>query len=579
MYWKRLFSRKSLSMLNAELEAESQLHRVLGPVSLTSLGVGAIIGAGIFAMTGRVAANDAGPGVILCFALAGIACLFAALCYAEFASLVPVAGSAYTYTYATLGEIFAWIIGWDLILEYAMASATVAAHWTDYLNQALKAITGQELPQAISASPMVHENSYVNLPAILVILFVTWILVIGIRQSALANTILVVTKLAVVLFVVVLGCGYVSFANWTQVPVERRKDVDLSDYLTRHSDVAALVPSGFVSDQTSGGELLTRLPELMDKLSPEQVSHIRKLPDANKKWGVLSLLGIRHLLDPIDDAVRSNFLPYGFSGLMMGAALVFFAFIGFDSISTHAEEAIHPQRDLPIAILGSLFLCTILYMLVSGVITGMEPYPEIDEGAAVAAAFLKQAEIQGSSLLRAAAALIAVGALAGMTSVLLVMSLSQTRIFLAMARDGLLPKQLFATVHEKYRTPYRSTILTGVVIALITGFFSVRMLEEMVNIGTLMAFMMVCIAVPILRLRHPDVPRPFRCPAIWFVAPMGILVNLSLMLFLPLETWLRLVIWMGIGMVIYLGYGIHNSVMRKTDSTSSTGNIASSTVS
>jgi APA family basic amino acid/polyamine antiporter len=574
MAWKHLFERKSLEMLHAELHGEQRLHRVLGPVSLTSLGVGAIIGAGIFAMTGRVAANDAGPAVMASFVLAGVACVFAALCYAEFASMAPVAGSAYTYTYATLGEIWAWIIGWDLILEYAMSCAVVAAHWTHYLDEAARTLFGVSLPYAWTSDPFTPHivgdetfRAYVNLPAMLVIAAVTYVLVIGIKESALTNTVLVIIKLVVVLFVIGLGAGYVNSANWTQVPVEQRKDVDLPDYLSRHPELAGQLPPQAVTSLTSGQVFVEQHADLLADLSDGERARIAALPNSVKKWGLLGALGIKHLLEPIDDAVRSPFMPYGFSGMMVGAALVFFAYVGFDSISTHAEEAVRPQRDVPLAILTSLVLCTVLYMLVAGVITGMEPYYEIDTNAAVAAAFRKQAEQHDNPFLRAAAGTIAVGALAGMTSVILVTFLSQARVFLAMARDGLLPKSIFAVVHDKYRTPHRSTILTGGIIALVCGFLPIRVLEEMVSIGTLMAFVLVCGSVLILRLRRPELERPFRCPALFVVAPLGILVNLSLMFFLPLDTWIRLAAWLALGLVLYFTYGIRHSILRQTSAT------------
>ncbi len=569
MAWKYLFERKSLEMLKSEMEAEQGLKRVLGPLSLTSLGVGAIIGAGIFAMTGRVAASDAGPAVVLSFALAGLACLFAAFCYAEFASLAPVAGSAYTYTYATLGELCAWIIGWDLILEYAMSCGVVASHWTHYLNVVLKTLFGFEIPPQWTTDPftpiMVGDHviyGYANLPAILVILLITGILVVGIRESAFANNVLVIVKVAVVLAVIVLGAAYVNSDNWTSVPVEKRKDVDLADFIHRHPTIKEKLPDGSYTPLTTGAELVQAHPEVTEGMTPAQVAHLEALPNSAKKWGMLAVLGIREWLDPIDEKVRSPFMPYGFSGIMVGAALVFFAYVGFDSISTHAEEAKRPERDVPFAILAGLLICTVLYILVSGVLCGMEPYHDIDPKAAVAEAFHRQALIQDSWILNQVAAMIAVGALAGLTSVMLVTFLSQSRVFLAMARDGLLPKSIFGVVHPRFRTPHRSTILTGLVIGLSAGFLPIRMLEEMVSIGTLMAFVLVCSSVLILRVLRPDAHRPFRCPAVYIVAPLGILVNLLLMFFLPLDTWFRLVCWLGIGLVIYLLYGIRHSVLR-----------------
>lgn len=568
MRWRQLFARKPLETLLAEMAGEHRLHRVLGPVSLTSLGVGAIIGAGIFAMTGRVASEDAGPAVVLSFVIAGVACMLAAFCYSEFAAMAPVAGSAYTYTYATLGELWAWIIGWDLVLEYAMSCSVVAAHWSHYLDEFLWISFGWHIPPQWLSDPFtppivdgVAVQAYVNLPAILIMLLVTGILVLGIRESAMTNAALVIVKVAVVLFVIVLGANYVRMSNWIGVSIEQRKVSDVIDYLDRNPNLAAKIPEGTVTSLTDGRELLQQVPELAADIPPRERLQVERLPNEVKKWGLLGVLGIRHWLQPLDDAVRSPFIPYGFSGLMIGAALVFFAYIGFDSISTHAEEAVNPQRNLPIGILASLVICTLLYVLVSGVITGMEPYPEIDAEAAVAAAFRKQAELTNSWWLQASAWLIALGALAGMSSVLLVTFLSQARIFLAMSRDGLLPHSIFGVVHPRFRTPHRSTVLTGVSICLVSGVLPIRLLEEMVSIGTLMAFVMVCASVLVLRVTRPDAQRPFRCPAVYLVAPLGVLVNLSMMAFLPFDTWLRLLVWLALGVVIYLFYGHRHSRM------------------
>lgn len=568
MRWRQFFRRKPLEVLLAEMAGEHRLHRVLGPVSLTSLGVGAVIGAGIFAMTGRVAAVDAGPAVVVSYIVAGFACMLAAFCYSEFAAMAPVAGSAYTYTYATLGEIWAWIIGWDLVLEYAMSCSAVAAHWSHYLDEFVRISFGWNLPPQILNDPFtpamvngLEVQTYVNLPAILVMAAITVVLVIGIRESALTNAVLVVVKTVVVLFVIVLGWNFVEYANWTSVPVEQRKAADVLDYLDRHPEIAAQVPEGAVGATTTGKEFVADQPGAVASLSDSQREEVKQLPNEAEKWGLLALLGVKQWLQPLDDSMRNSFFPYGFSGLMMGAALVFFAYIGFDSISTHAEEAVRPQRDVPIGILASLVICTLLYVLVAAVITGMEPYPEIDLDAAVAAAFRKRAELHSSPLLRGSAWIIAVGALAGMTSVLLVSFLSQARIFLAMARDGLLPHRIFGVVHERFKTPHRSTILTGVALCLISGFFPIRMLEEMVNIGTLMAFVLVCASVLMLRITRPEATRPFRCPMIYVVAPLGVLVNLAMMAFLPLATWGRLVVWLVLGLAVYFGYGIRYSRM------------------
>jgi APA family basic amino acid/polyamine antiporter len=518
MLGKQLFARKSLEKLHAEMRDDNRLRRVLGPISLTSLGVGAIIGAGIFVITGRTASQDAGPAVMLSYVVAGIGCSLAALCYAEFASTVPVAGSAYTYAYATLGELAAWIIGWDLILEYAMSCSVVAADWTKYFNEFIKVFFHRELPPQIinstfTISPEGHWGIawQLNLPAVLIMLLCTVVLVVGIRESASTNALLVAIKLGVVIFVIVVGVWYINPANWFDIPIDQARPQD----------------------------------------------------DVAEKWGLLGTLGVHHMLEGVNQRTRSPFMPYGFSGVMVGAALVFFAYIGFDAISTHSEEAKRPQRDIPIGILASLAICTVLYFGVAAVITGMEPYPEIDPDAAVAAAFRRQSERDDSPLLRAAAGLIAAGALAGITSVLLITFLSQARIFLAMARDGLLPHNIFGTVHPRFRTPHISTIVTGSVVTVLAAVTPISILEEMVSIGTAMAFIVVCGAVLLLRIRRPDVERPFRCPAVYLVAPLGILVNLSMMMFLSPKTWLRLLAWLVVGLVFYFLYGRRHSQLAR----------------
>ncbi|MFL5245426.1 MAG: amino acid permease [Gemmataceae bacterium] len=515
MSWNQLFAKKSLETLLAEMKGENRLRRILGPVQLSALGIGAIIGAGIFVMTGRAAAQDAGPAIMISYCVAGLGCAFAAFCYAEFASMAPVAGSAYTYSYATLGELFAWIIGWDLVLEYAMSCACVASSWSKYFNQFLKDVFNTHVPRHLLTDPFTIDKmtgeayGWFNLPAVLIMLLVTAVLVIGIRESATTNAILVAVKLGVVLFVIVVGYHYIDKANWFSIPVEKR----------------------FAS------------------------------ADTEDNWGLLGQLGINKWLAPVDDQTRSPFMPFGFSGIMVGAAIVFFAYIGFDSISAHSEEAKVPQRDVPIGILTSLFLCTVLYLMVSAVITGMEPYHEIDPDAAIASAFSNRAKVDNNEYLKWSAAIISTGALAGMTSVLLITFLSQARIFLAMARDGLLPRSIFASIHPRFRTPHISTMLTGAVIVLAAAFTPIVDLENMVNIGTLLAFVIVCGAVLTLRIKRPDAYRPFRCPALFVVAPLGILVNLFMMLFLPPITWLRLIGWLAIGLVIYFLYGMSHSVI------------------
>ncbi len=609
--FKGLFATKSLEMLAAEAQGENRLRRILGPVGLTSLGVGAIIGAGIFVMTPRVAANDAGPGVLISFGIAGFACALAAFCYAEFASMAPVAGSAYTYAYATMGEIFAWIIGWDLILEYAMSAATVAASWSKYLNEFLDVLFGFKIPEYLCNDPFSHPGAWFNLPAVLILALCTFVLVIGIRESAASNTALVLLKLAVVIFVIAVGWSYVDPARWTTIPVEARKlpeQIILPDvaaaYVKSEAELlrSAKMPGRRASSETvrpKTGHVATyrhpnrHVPQNAASGNPGLLAdmmkrHSHDLPtspadlkivdailvqakskapeEVAKSWGLIGHFGINESLTRIDDATRSSFMPYGLSGVMLGAAIVFFAFIGFDSISTHSEEAIKPQRDVPFGIIASLVLCSLLYIAVAAVITGMVPYPEIDTNAGVASAFRNQAEQGGGQLLKGAAGLIAAGALAGMTSVLLITFLSQARIFLAMARDGLLPHNVFGAVHERFRTPHISTLFTGSLMCVVAAFTPILVLEDMVNIGTLFAFVIVCGAVLILRFKRPDAPRPFRCPFVYFVAPTGVAVNLVLMFFLSLDTWFRLLGWLVIGLILYFTFGYRHSVLRQKSS-------------
>jgi amino acid transporter len=606
----QLLAKKSLETLLKEAAGENRLRRVLGPIALTSLGIGAIIGSGIFVMTGRVAGVDAGPAIMLSFVVAGIGCVFAAFCYAEFASMAPVAGSAYTYAYATLGELFAWIIGWDLILEYAMACAVVAAGWTKYLNQFISILFNVQIIDQLASDPFSKTGAWFNLPAVLIILACTVILVIGIRESATTNAILVGVKVGVVLFVIAVGYFYINPANWTSVPVVDRvlpEETAIPDLAETHAKDAEKLEGDALKERKEELSAMAlaeykieRQKEATNallkegKLSPAEAEkrinqtrekHAKDLPQTKKdkeivegilvkvrkeapnkvteKWGMLGLIGLNRWLVPIDDATRSPFSPYGLSGIIFGASLVFFAYIGFDAISTHSEEAKKPQRDVPFGILASLAISTVLYIAVSAVITGMEPYPEIDRDAAVAAAFHHKAEAAETPVLKAAALLIATGALAGLTSVLLITFLSQARIFLAMARDGLLPPRVFGAIHERFRTPHISTMLTGGVIAVVAAFTPIEDLEGMVNIGTLMAFIIVCAAVWILRVKEPHAHRPFRCPALYIVAPLGILVNFIMMLFLPPVTWLRLFVWLAIGLFIYFGYGLRHSTIGK----------------
>ena len=601
MHWKKqLFARKDLEMLLAEAAGEHRLHRVLGPVTLTSLGVGCIIGAGIFVMTGRAAAFNAGPSVTLSFAIAGLGLRVAALCYAEFAAMAPVAGSAYTYAYTTLGEIFAWFIGWDLILEYSMGCATVAAAWTHYFNELLLALGLPVVPIRLSNDPYTLTHGVwgiLNLPAVCVVLAVTVVLVLGIRESTRTNATLVLAKLAVVAFVVVVGWNYVDTSRWTTIPVSQRhlpqeKAIPelVKNYLDKEGDFsqrhAAQLEKQLIANcridwekremeqlrrrgTLTAAQAAARMAELqndlpkteadrrvVEKLSPQVIAS----GEAEKasSWGLLGLIGLNQWLVPLDDATRTPFAPYGLSGIMLGASIVFFAFIGFDSISTHAEEACRPQRDLPIGILASLAICTVLYIIVAAVVTGMVPYPQIDVGAPIASAFAQQPGAGKSIALRSSTALVAAGGLAGMTSVLLVLFLSQARVFMAMARDGLLPK-IFSTVHPRFRTPHLATMVTGAAICLAAALTPIKMLQEMVNIGTLMAFALVCAAVLMLRVQRPEAHRPFRCPWIYVVAPAGVVVNLTLTLFLPWTTWLRLAVWLVLGLIIYFLYSRRHS--------------------
>ena len=491
------FRRKPLDVLLREMEGGQRLRRALGPVALTAMGVGAIIGTGIFVLVGVAAHDKTGPALMLSFVLSGVACIFAALCYAEFASMVPVAGSAYTYAYATLGELFAWIIGWDLILEYAVASSTVAHGWSHYFQDFIK-LFGLKIPEVLSRSPfdydptvghLVSTGSWFDMPAVVIAGLVTVILVIGIKESASFNAVMVIIKLAVVLFVIAVGAMYVNPQNW----------VPFAPYgLTGISFFGKTI----AGQSAVGGEPL---------------------------------------------------------GMMAGAAVIFFAYIGFDAVSTQAEEAKNPKRDVPIGIIVSLILCTLLYIAVAAVLTGMVKYSDINIDAPVSSAF----EQVGLTWARY---LISLGALTGITSVLLVMMLSQPRIFLAMARDGLLPRGFFAAVHEKFRTPYKATILTGIFVGTVAAFVPLRILAELVNIGTLLAFVLVCGAVLVMRKKHPEAERPFRAPWVPFTPIAGIALCLLLMFSLPPENWVRLVVWLAIGFFIYFLYGQHHSIMAKADS-------------
>ncbi len=471
-----LFRRKSVTQLQAEAMTDQRLKRALGATNLTALGIGAIIGTGIFVLTGTVAAQNAGPAVVLSFALAGVASIFAALCYSEFASLVPMAGSAYTYGYATLGELFAWIIGWDLIIEYALGAVTVSIGWSGYVVSFLHDI-GIYLPAELSAArgtlitlaDGTQVTAIFNLPAVIIIGIVTLLLVIGIRESATVNNVIVFIKVAVVLMFIVGAAHAIHYSNWHP-----------------------FIPP---STGTSG--------------------------------------------------------QFGWSGVMRGAGIVFFAYIGFDAVSTAAQEAKNPQRDMPISIIGSLLICTVLYILVSGIATGVTSYRDLNVPDPIAVA----ADHAGLGWM---SSLIKLGAIAGLSSVILVMLLGQTRILWTMADDGLLPK-VVSRIHPKFRTPWITTIVTGVVVAFFAAILPITDAASLVSIGTLLAFVIVSLGVIVLRIREPELPRSFKTPAVWFVAPMGVLSAVYLMISLPWLTWERLIYWFAFGIIIFFGYGVYNS--------------------
>ncbi len=512
-----LLIRKPMDLLLGEVQetGERSLKRTLGPISLISLGIGAIIGAGIFVLTGAAAAQYAGPAIVLSFVLAGIGCVFAGLCYAEFAAMIPLAGSAYTYAYATLGELFAWIIGWDLILEYAFGAATVASGWSGYFNSflqdfgihmspALTATPGTELvlyngrwerlttvvptlqAQGVDPASLPHVTGVFNLVAFLVICVITTILVIGIRESANVNNTIVLIKVSIVL--VFIG-----------------------------------VASVFV----------LKNPEV-----------------ARANW---------HPLIPPN---AGEFGKYGWSGIARGAAVIFFAYIGFDAVSTAAQETKNPQKDMPMGILGSLLICTILYILVSGLLTGVVSYTRLNVPDPVAVGVDATGVGWGFHVagheVKLSSFLVKLGAVAGLGSVMLVMLLGQSRVFYSMSRDGLLPGWA-GKVHPRFRTPYISSITVGIFVATFASLIPIRILGELVSIGTLLAFVIVCAGVWVLRVTQPELPRPFKTPWVPLVPILGIAVSGLMMLSLPRDTWLRLIIWMALGLLIFFTYGRKHS--------------------
>ena len=482
-----VFRTKSVEQSIADTdEPDHQLRKNLHAIDLVVFGVGVIIGAGIFVLTGTVAASNAGPAIALSFVIAGVACALAALCYAEFASTVPVAGSAYTFSYATFGELVAWIIGWDLALEFTIGSSALAVGFSGYL-QELLAGTAFEVPASLASA----ENGVINLPAVVISLLVMMVLIWGIKLSSRINQVVVALKLLVVAAVIIVGIGYVDTANYTP-----------------------FIPESQPTEGASGS--FSQLPL------------------------ITSLLGI-------DPAV------YGLAGVVAGASIVFFAFIGFDIVATTAEEAHDPKRDVPIGILGSLAIVTGLYMAVSLIITGMQNYTDIDpdDAAPLATAFdAVGVDWMGN--------LVAVGACVGLTVVVMILMLGQTRVAFAMARDGLLPTGL-AKVHPKYGTPSRITLITGLAVAAISGFVDLTTLANLVSIGTLFAFVLVSIGVVVLRRTRPDLPRAFRTPAAPVVATLSVVLCVYLMLNLTGETWIRFVVWMAIGLVVYFTYGYRRS--------------------
>jgi APA family basic amino acid/polyamine antiporter len=501
-----LLQKKSMDVLMHEVTTEKSLKRVLGPGGLTTLGIGAIIGAGIFVLTGQAAAQYAGPAIVISFIISGMACAFAGLCYAEFASMIPIAGSAYTYSYATLGEFFAWIIGWDLILEYLFAASTVSVGWSGYVVSFLKdfginipaylssatgtlladipgmgwkemtsQLSSELLTKGINIQTLPQVTALVNLPAMFIVAMITILLVIGIKESAGFNSVMVVIKVTVIIAFIAIGYMFINQANWTPF-----------------------------------------------------------IPPNTGEWG-----------------------HFGWSGILRAAGVIFFAYIGFDAVSTAAQEAKNPQKDMPIGILGSLTISTILYILVALVLTGIVSYTALNVSDPVAVGV----NAMGEKLIWLRP-IIKLAAIAGLSSVILVMLMGQPRIFYSMAKDGLLPG-LFSKVHPKFQTPYFSTIITGIVAMILAGILPISILGEMVSIGTLLAFAIVCISIIVLRKTSPELKRPFRTPLVPWIPALGAIVCLAQMLALPWDTWLRLIIWMAIGFFIYFTYGRYHSKIAK----------------
>jgi basic amino acid/polyamine antiporter, APA family len=483
------------------------LSRSLTATNLTALGIGGIIGAGIFSLTGAAAANYAGPAIVYSFIIGGILCALAGLCYAEMAAMVPVAGSAYAYSYSTMGELIAWIIGWDLVLEYAFGAVTVAVAWSGYLYSLMHKTLGIDFPdwairltkcpwEMVTLADGTQVSGLWNVPASIIPLIVGMILYRGIKESAWVNNLIVVVKVTIIVAFIILGWDVVNSANW----------------------IANANVTGFMS----------LVP------SPEMV--------------------MRH---------GHEVMAYGLPGVLTGAGVVFFAYIGFDAVSTTAQEAKNPDRDLPIGILASLVICTILYILMALVLTGVVPYKELGVPDPVAVGIDRIVQLRGWSggAQLTFTFLVKLGALAGLTSVILVLTLGQTRIFYAMAKDGLLP--WFSSVHKDYKTPHVATAMTAVFVAFCGGLMPMTLVGELVSIGTLLAFVLVCVGVVVLRVTEPNIRRPFRTPAYWLVGPLGAVACMWVMSGLPVETWERLIIWLAIGFVVYFGYGRKHSRLRQ----------------